>query len=382
MYEFDSNKELSVQDLDLPVIRATSVSEWNAQRAELLELFTQTIFGTVPDKSTVSYDLVESGEYGSAMRKQISITVRVENKRHIFTLLVYIPREKIKGLFTCLNFSGNHTVTDDKKVLLPQEYYRKKHSPPREFRGEKKECYIVDEIIQSGYGFATIYAGDINPDKKLKQEESVREMFPDTYTWRTIAAWSWGLSRVIDYFETDSDIDESRVIVVGHSRMGKAALWAAAQDERFVMAISNNSGCTGAALTRHFSGESIAQITTSFPHWFLDSYASYVGREEDLPVDQHQMLALIAPRPIYVASAVEDDWADQEGEFLSCLAARPAYELYGKELFPSETIPQTDKPIIKSSIGYHIRSGKHALTAFDWRAFIQFANHHFTPKDL
>lgn len=164
--------------------------------------------------------------------------------------------------------------------------------------------------------------------------------------------------------------------------MGKAALWAGAQDERFAMVISNNSGCTGASLTRHMSGESIKDITSSFPHWFLDSYANYSGREQDLPVDQHMLLALIAPRPVYVASATEDDWADQEGEFLSCLASMPAYKLFNKHVFDPKLVPQTNVPIIESQIGYHIRNGKHSLTAFDWNCFIDFAKYHFPPKTL
>ena len=162
------------------------------------------------------------------------------------------------------------------------------------------------------------------------------------------------------------------MIVVGHSRLGKTALWAGAGDERFAMVVSNESGCGGAALERRNFGETVRRITTVFPHWFCPNFAGWAGRAPEMPFDQHVLLAMTAPRPLYVASAAEDLWADPRGEFLAAVAAAPAWELFGKEGLGTADFPAPDAPV-GGSIGYHVRSGAHDLLAWDWERFADFA---------
>jgi hypothetical protein len=195
---------------------------------------------------------------------------------------------------------------------------------------------------------------------------------PEKNEWGSIAAWAWGLSRAMDYFETDTDIDATNVIVFGHSRLGKTTLWAGATDERFAAAISNNSGRGGASLTKRQFGETVYRINNRFPYWFCKNFHQYNFNEDSLLADQRELIALIAPRPVYIASAETDYWSDQRGEFLAAFYATPVYKMYGKLGIPSDLMPALNQPI-QNTVAYHIRTGEHDVTDYDWEQYIKWA---------
>ena len=375
--------------------KVKSEKVWDTKRRpEILKVFTDEVYGKVPENLKISdvkvWETSDVALNGIAIRKQISLFFTKNDKSLEVSILMYLPKSERKApVFLALNFTGNHTVCNDPNIRLTESWVENDPSigiinnrVTEQSRGSNSDSWPIEEIIKAGYGLATVYYGDIDPDKN-DFSDGIEPFFykanqtkPKQDEWGSIAAWSWGLSRVMDYLETDNMVDSKKVAVLGHSRLGKTALWAGATDQRFAMVISNESGCGGAALSKRIFGETVQTINTSFPHWFCDNFLKYNSNEEQLPVDQHMLLALIAPRPLYVASAEGDQWADPHGEFLSAKYASAVYELCGLEGLPVKEMPEVNHPVM-GTIGYHIRSGKHHLTEYDWQQYLKFADKYF-----
>ena len=372
----------------------TSAEAWRGpRRGEILRLFEQHVYGRSPGApKAMRFEVVDSDSHalsGLATRRQVRVLLDGTSSGPAFELLRYVPRAARRPVpvFLGLNFGGNQAIHADRGIHLPKSWMREgpavvDHHATDATRGSDAAAWPVERILARGYALATVYYGDIEPDHAEGWRDGVRSRIGPGASgpfaradWGAIAAWAWGLQRALDYLETDPELDARRVAVIGHSRLGKTALWAGAQDQRFAMVVSNESGEGGAALARRKFGERTQDITSAFPHWFCARYREYAGREEALPVDQHQLLALVAPRPLYVASATEDLWADPRGEFLAAQGAEPVYRLLGRDGLGVAEPPAPDHPV-GGSIGYHLRKGAHALTAYDWEQYLDFADRH------
>ncbi|MBM1105908.1 acetylxylan esterase [Aurantibacter crassamenti] len=368
--------------------------EWtNMRRPELYSFFEENVYGKVPGAiDDISFEVIEQGNNainGKAIRKQVKVTL-TKNKQSIsYTILIYLPKNKTTApIFMGPNFRGNHTVNADPNIIMTSAWVPNTkelgitdHKAQESSRGTRTNRWAIEKIIDGGFGLATIYYGEVDPDKDDFSDGlhslfySEGQLNPKPDEWGSISAWSFALSKALDYFETDSAIDAAKVVVFGHSRLGKTSLWAGASDQRFAGVIANDSGCGGAALSKRKYGETIAIINTAFPHWFSDNFNKYIENESALPVDQHELLALIAPRPLYIASAKEDRWADPKGEFLSTHFASPVYALFDKEGISTSKIPEVNQPI-QNIVAYHIRTGKHDVTEYDWEQYIKWAKKH------
>ncbi|HEY0867048.1 MAG TPA: prolyl oligopeptidase family serine peptidase [Fimbriimonas sp.] len=340
--------------------RVRGTADWERRRLEIQGLFETHVYGAVPSGSVQSrVEVLEAA--GSVVTGSTQKRVRIA----------------LDGP------AGSSTI--DVALFVPQV-----ESPPPVFlllNNREPACaqaatagdafWPVERILQRGYATAAIDLLQVAPDRPDAFSQGVFRLFGGARTdgsWGVIAAWAWGARRAADYLCSESAVDGSRLAVVGHSRGGKTALWAGANDSRFGIVVSNESGSTGAAVARDKRGERIADINRTFPHWFCSNYRRYDGREHELPVDQHELLALVAPRPIYVASAAEDEWADPESEFRACVEAEPVYRLLGRAGLESSDFPAVGRPLHGGAIAYHVRSGGHDLLESDWTHFLDYAD--------
>lgn len=361
--------------------------QWEkVRRPELMALFETEMFGKMPGKPVdMHFKLLSSDAEalgGKATRKEVAVYFDAAEKVYM-VLLMYVPNDR-KGpvpAFLGVNFKGNHGTTTDPEVSMPTDQQLEGYGPNYKLqeRGANAHRWPYEYVISQGYAVVTFSREDVDPDWHDGFKNGVHAVMDKGLerkadSWGTVATWSWGLSRALDYLETDKDIDSRKVAVIGHSRLGKAALWAGAVDQRFALVISNNSGCSGAAISRRQFGEHLLRINTTFPHWFCENYKKYNSKEDTLPFDQHELIAMIAPRPVYVASASLDDWADQKGEMLALVNASPVYELYGYEGFHAEELPPVNTPMVTDRMGYHMREGKHNIVLYDWQQYVAFAD--------
>jgi hypothetical protein len=382
-----------------------STHEWEKRRRpELMRLFAEQVYGQTPKRrAEVEYRVTSEDRHALnnlAVRRQIVAQFGggVGPAVHI---LLYLPAETQRRapVFVGLNFGGNHTVASDPGIELAEVWTRDEsapriaggtsvpyvqHTAAEASRGSGASRWQVEKILAAGFGLATAYYGDIEPDFDGGMSHGVRPLLfatgqtaPDSDQWGAIGAWAWGLSRIVDYLETDRGVDARRIALIGHSRLGKTALWAAAQDERFALVISNESGKGGASLYRRLEGETIEHLNTAFPHWFCGNFHRYTGHPDQVPVDGNLLLAMTAPRPLYVASAEEDHTSDPPGEFYSAMVAGSVWELFGRQGLGTTTMPPVNTPVGSADLHYHVRTGKHNVTAYDWEQYLKFASARF-----
>jgi hypothetical protein len=362
--------------------------DWAKRRAEILALFETNMFGRSPKPPKHTrfevVDVDKNALAGKAIRTQVTIYFSDKKDGPKESLLLYVPSaaKKPVPIFLTLNFMGNQSVIDDPGIKLPIIWDWKTHQPhpaSEASRGKSHE-FQIEKMLTRGYAFATIYYQEIEPDFKGVLLDGIRPLFlepgqpqPAPDDWGAIGAWAYGLSRAMDYLEKNKDIDAKRVAIMGHSRLGKTTLWAGALDKRFAMVIANCSGEGGASLMRRNYGETIHHLVDAFPYWFDGHFPKFDNHADQLPVDAHELIALNAPRPVYITGAQDDQWADPRGEFLAAVAAGPVYKLLGAEDLGTDQMPALNQPIMHT-IGFHIRDGKHEVTAFDWDQFMNFAD--------
>ncbi len=370
--------------------RIESAEAWEEMgRPATLKLFAEQMYGKAPigKPEAMSFKLdkeVDDALDGKAIRREYLVSFAKDTGPRV-RLLLYLPKEAdgpVPG-FLGLNFRGNQTVEADPRITLEEGYVlgARKDGDNREMaeklRGNAAGRWSAGMVVSRGYALATACCGNIDPDYHDEFQNGVHPLFtdgrPKPEEWGTIAAWAWGLSRLLDVLEEVEEVDAGRIGVIGHSRLGKTSLWAGATDQRFAFVISNNSGCGGAALSKRAFGETVGRINRSFPHWFNGNFKKYNEKEGELPFDQHQLIALMAPRPVYVASATRDQWADPKGEFLSLVHAEPVYQLYYDAPFGFKEQPSPGR-CAGNVMQYHVREGKHDVTPEDWKHYLQFAD--------
>ena len=372
-------------DLPDPLVTAegksvTTAEQWrNIRRPQILSLFANFIYGAVPvppDPIVQTYHVIKEDKsfMGDKVTK-LDVSIRFKNRKGTAQthIVIFIPNHASKPVpaFMMMSFDnprgGSFQLSSSRK-------------------GHLRNGVPLGLLADQGYAYVSVYHGNLVGHNEVSFGGGIHKLFfrdgqsfPKAHEWGVLAANAWTGMRALDYLETNDRVDANRVAVMGHSKMGKATLWAAAQDERFALAISAQSGCGGAALWRRKYGETMAKLNR-FPHWLSINARKFNEREDDLPVDQHMLLSLVAPRPVYVASGTADTWADPHGEFQSANHAGPVYRLLGKKPLSTTKLPPPNQPLLNGDIGYHIRTGGHSIEPYDWQQFISFSDRHLKDK--
>ena len=364
---------------------------WNEKRRpELIRLFEENEYGRAPGRPAgMSFDVFDKGTPafdGLATRKQVTIYFSKDKNGPKMDLLEYLPASA-KGpvpLLLQIGFTANSAMVDDAGVKPGEIWGRDKKRVPAPKSGGFFHL-DVKPILDRGYGVATFYYGDVDPDFLGGLPYGVRALYlkpgqtePARDEWGAIAAWAWGMSRAMDYLETDPGVDAKRVAIYGVSRLGKTVMWAGAHDPRFALVIASCSGEGGAALSRRDYGETIAHLVapTRFPYQFCANYAKYAKHVDQLPVDAHELVALVAPRPLLLQTGSTDTWSDPKGEFLAAVAAAPVYRLLGKDPLDTDQWPPAGQAILHD-IGYFMHEGPHGTLPADWDVFLRFMDMHW-----
>lgn len=382
--------------MDLPDVltlnngtKVTTAKQWRTlRRPELLALFKNEMYGQSPGKPAHMtfkvFDTDTKALGGKATRKQITVYFNGQADGPQMDILMYLPNQvkhQVPAIIG-LNFDGNQSVNSDPGIEMSTTWMDKtkgvvNNRATEATRGVDAGQWPLEMILAKGYAVATVYRGDIDPDYDDGFKNGVQGLYPGLQNrgdnFATVAAWAWGLSRILDYLETDKAIDAKHVAVFGFSRLGKAALWAGATDERFPLVISNESGAGGAKLFHYTGGERIRRLCTKFPHWFCGNFKKHMDQDSILPFDQHMVISLIAPRPVYIASAEGDANSNPQAEFWGAKGADPVYRLLGTNGLPASTWPAINTPVV-GRIAYHVRPGGHNVTDYDWTQYLNFAD--------
>src|SRR5271168_4302291 len=367
---------------------------YSKRRPEIVEMFETQQYGRAPGRPPdENFDIIDPGTSalnGKAIRKQVTIYLNREKTGPAIHLLIYLPAAASKPvpMFFSINFGAVQNAIDDPGINPETVWDPKTNTRIPPPAGRNFGRIDAEDLLDAGFGVATFYYGDIDPDYPDGFANGIRARYlkpgktdraPDD--WGSIAAWAWGMSRVQDYFETDKSVDAYRVAIHGVSRLGKTVLWAGAHDQRFAAVIASCSGEGGAALSRRDYGETVAHLVapTRFPYQFAINYQKYAQHVDQLPMDAHMLVALIAPRPLLLQTGDTDYWSDPKGEFLSAVAAGPVYRLLGKDGPDTDTWPAAKQPILHD-LGYYMHDGGHGMVASDWDIYIDFLKMHLHPE--
>ena len=375
--------------------KVKNAREWyKKRRPQILALFEEYQYGKVPEKpKDMSFNIFDSGTSalnGTAVRKQVTIYFTKDTSGHKMDLLIYLPAgaNKPVPLFFSIGFAPNATVVDDpgiKAGFVPGKDGKKIPVQRKSGFGRMD----ISPFLSEGIGFATVNYGDIEPDFGEGIKYGIRgyylkegQEYPAPDEWGAISAWSWGLSRAMDYFETDPMIDSKKVVIFGVSRLGKTALWTGVRDSRFGLVIASCSGEGGAALSRRNYGETIDHMThpKRYFYQFAGNWRNFKDDPSKSPVDAHMLVALMAPRPLLLQTGDTDNWSDPKGEFLAAVAGGPVYELLGKKSLGTDILPKPGEPVL-NDLGYFMHAGGHGTLPSDYEIFIRFIKMHFQTED-